>query len=722
MKNSIKIALLALSVIFSFSITLGMTLPELDKLSNTETEHLFAHYQAELPIIINILGLQENLFDTLEAYKNGKISKEEYLARINQINSGVISIIPSCIEKYEKATGKFKSILQPVLNYRKSMVTHCPSVNNVLIINRNGAKIKNIEDTFYKEYIPTKPAAIALFLQSIEFFSRISGLSSNKSESVQIQSKKATDYITPDELGFPSNVPGFVNFLCNICDSLELQEYCCPIIEARLSALQKILKTFESYKNAVTKTDLFEETNTSVNSLSMRNGSWQMKPFKTFEGYYVGYILGTLSKNHNEYSALALASMPLLNSTNEEVKKIANLAHTKSKFDQSMDHYIRLVKLSENLTNTFPVIDQFCEAYKQSKGPQGNLFAQKIQLFPASLINFINNIIVAHDVLNKTNPFGSFADAVKHCVEITKTFTEDYKKNKDVYDKNYKRLKLTLRRPEIQREGTQQRNRFNKNYLAISDLNSHSLKTSKFILSQDEIKLLTYYMPQSETKTIETPKDLPQSSVKNISPDIPQKKKKKNRKKKSNNSDATGSTLNESQPETINVDPSIEKKQQQSNPNNIFVLDKKIAKKINDEKNAMEIHIFRLKDTDKSAPKIMNYDNRVQRWFSNPKEALAEKDFKDNDPRKLNSEVFHTFSKEVDKYALKWGFKRSARNKDNKGVTEILLPGVIDKNGKRYEGLFVYVIDSKYFCYHRFFKECDWRNKLATEWSITIDE
>ncbi len=68
-------------------------------------------------------------------------------------------------------------------------------------------------------------------------------------------------------------------------------------------------------------------------------------------------------------------------------------------------------------------------------------------------------------------------------------------------------------------------------------------------------------------------------------------------------------------------------KKRKDTSKNIFLLDRKIAKKISDEKNKMTIHIYRLKDNDASATKEVIYHDRVGLWFSNPKLALEQKKF-----------------------------------------------------------------------------------------------
>jgi hypothetical protein len=55
-------------------------------------------------------------------------------------------------------------------------------------------------------------------------------------------------------------------------------------------------------------------------------------------------------------------------------------------------------------------------------------------------------------------------------------------------------------------------------------------------------------------------------------------------------------------------------------------------------------------------------------------------------------------------------------------VKEMHLPGAIELNGKRYEGIFVYVIDNKNLCFHRFFHVCDWQNKIAGCWQIDVKD
>ena len=118
---------------------------------------------------------------------------------------------------------------------------------------------------------------------------------------------------------------------------------------------------------------------------------------------------------------------------------------------------------------------------------------------------------------------------------------------------------------------------------------------------------------------------------------------------------------------------------------------------------------------------VVNYDDRVEIWFLNPAKALAQKGYADSDPRRIHSIPFHNFAKEVDKYALKWGYEKTIKNKLGRNAKVVCVPGIIEKDGRKYEGLFIYAIDSMCLCYHRFFHECEWHSVLADQWNVTID-
>ena len=262
-------------------------------------------------------------------------------------------------------------------------------------------------------------------------------------------------------------------------------------------------------------------------------------------------------------------------------------------------------------------------------------------------------------------------------------------------------------------------------YLKECSLASYCLDTvfKHHILSNEETKLISMLR---QPKLIQS-KDVAESfviatAVKKQTVTTKKSKKKKRNRRKTHKEPKTAvsahkaSSIQEESETTALLDQTPQAKSE-----NISLANKQIAKKIIDSKNNMTIYVYRLKDIDPAAGKHINYDNRVQRWFSKPEAALAQKEYAENDPRRAVSIPFHNFAQETDKYALKWGFK-SIRDHHGKNETVIELPGIIIKDENTFEGLFVYVIDIKMLCYHRFFHLCDWHKKRAEEWHVDFKE
>lgn len=709
-----------------------------EEFSTKEIEEILSQYRLEIPLIVQLLIMQESLYESLDFFQTGKITKEEFVKRVNELDSSIIERTQQFNKKHATGTLRLKCSFDPIFNYSKNLLQNCTFGNGGLTINID--QKEKINQLFLNKYQNVRKACIALYKSIAQvYMESISNQLSPQIDTKTTKEKTAMDLITKDELGYNQEFSdlNFLNFLSNVCVSLEMQQICSEIIALRALALKEALNALENYKQTVEKTDLVDKGTLPIDELSIGKGIWHMKPLETVEGYYLGYFLNILSKDHNQFDALSDFARAFLNMPNEEVKKLAEIAMAKSNLDRAMDKYVRLVRLFIKLKdNQTPVVNILCATYEQFLKLQNPIIEKQINLFPHTFFNFINEIEHATESLNNAFTFGSRIKAFELSIKITDKFINEYQEYKELYFKNYKRLKKTLRSlvPKCPASSLYR----DKAYLAGLSLDSYSLNGPRqLLITQQELNFITSLKKKDSEKLLDTKSTQATQQPSEAARANESSNKKKNtrsrKKQEVQRVKEVQGTASEDCSKTISqVTPLVtsamkkldikETEKTKTNSNNVYLLDKKIAKKIIDEKNDMVIHIYRLKESDASTVKIMNYDDRVQLWFSNPKAALTQKNFADSDPRLINSEAFHSFPKEADKYALKWGFKRKSKNNVGKEVTEILVPGVIDRNGTRYEGFFVYVIDSKYLCFHRFFNECDWRNKLSNEWEVKIDE
>lgn len=700
-----------------------------------EVEEILKNHKNEIPVIIRLLVLQESFFEAVESFQNNKISREIFLKKIHELDS---AILPQCrlllTKYYGSMTGKLKSCLNPIFNYSKNIFQNGKQANGGGLLIATDQKEK-INLTFTHEYTVVRKPCIALFhLLSQGYVGSVVNKAEQNSAGLQ-GLRGESDLITKNELGYNENMAdeNFLSFLHNICTTLEVQQILSEVIRFRNLALKEALTAFKNYKRIIEKTDFVDRGNLSTDELPMgiSGRGWQLKPFKTIEGYYIAYFMSMFSRDHTRFEELANFARPHLNVPNEEISNLAQLGIAKSNVDRSLDKYVKLVELFLKIKEKMTAVTALLQAYEELRNDP--ILALPAKLFPAKFFNFIIDIEHAHKDLNSQSTIAGKMKALESSIKITEAFIREFQENTELYVKNYRRLKKTIRKLALKCPSSQlyrERAYLNEDSLSTFSLD-YVLKKSK--PTQQEVDLIREFdrrtgsattpepvAPQQEAEKIATPRE---ESFQPSKPKSTSKKKYKKQIKKKNPSPVSSSSTTLAAAASSSTPEVVQKKERRkNNPQNIILIDKKIAKQIHDEKNGMIIHIFRLKDNDATAGKTVNYDDRMQLWFHNPQAALAEKGYADSDIRRANSEAFHCFAKEVDKYALKWGFKRKLHNKFNKEITEILVPGLIDKTGIRYEGLFVYAIDNKNLCYHRFFHECNWRNKLADEWKITIDE
>ncbi len=103
----------------------------------------------------------------------------------------------------------------------------------------------------------------------------------------------------------------------------------------------------------------------------------------------------------------------------------------------------------------------------------------------------------------------------------------------------------------------------------------------------------------------------------------------------------------------------------------------------------------------------ITYSDYVDSWFTDPTKALESPRFKDLPYSVQNKiRIFHTFSKEIDKYVFTEGLADKIRQtKTKNGETHYFLPGRITIDKLVYTGVYGYAFNKEQICYHRCFTE-----------------
>lgn len=685
-----------LSFLFCFAAQpiKAMELSSLKQFSEEEINLIVKNHLDEIPQLLGLLVNQENMFELYHQFSCEQLEKTEYINQLNILEE-MLLYISNSISNYPEQLKKF---INPISSY----IYLIKNQKNPLSFEQKISIIKNL----YGKYQEIKNSYIVLIEQINMAYIRLTSF-----EQEELGTPKKNRYlISKEEFGINSCPDShFVNIMHNICRTLEVQGNIAEVIVFIHQSLKEIAlrlnKQIEYMQNGSLEINKnFENT--------PGESAYIIKKPKSIEAYYVSYIIGSLSKDPTVFEALEAFALSLINHQNSEIKNFAELALAKSAFDRVFNQYIRLVSIFYKIYNQDLVIRDLEGTYLQSS-PNDPLK----HFFPSALFEFVHLLREENIHFNETREFLGRLNSINNLIAITEKFLNEFEANKKTYATNYNRLKNTLRSlvpkcPSSQLY-TMQR------YLKECSLEPYCLDIvlKNHILDNEEIKLIAKLRQEIRQHAIDTSETvvnekIPSKKQKNIK-QVVHKKKKRSRRKNQKKSKA-------------NKEESPEKEEptQQTDSQKIRLENKTIAREIIDIENDMTIWIYCLKDIDLAAGKLIIYDDRVEQWFSKPENALAEKGYAEDDQRRETSIPFHRFTKEVDRYALKWGFKRNRQNKHGKQVTEIYLPGVIEKkDGTSFTGLFVYVIDVKMLCYHRFFhRQDDWHGKPAEEWQVNFEE
>lgn len=698
------------SFLFCFAVqSVGaMELSSLKEFTDEEITIFIKDNLQEIPRLVGLLLNQEKLFDLYDHFVCEQIGKDEYIRELKNIDAALLHISKTVLHCPER----LKVFINPITQY----IHLLKNQKNPLSLEQKISIIKNLRD----KYVQIKNRCTVLIAQMNNAYRRTSCLEIASTDEKD-NPKKNRHLISKQELGFMDSSldSHFCTFMHNICRTLEIQGYLAEVIVFVHQSLKELDHRLTIYRETLSQSNVLEKNENVGNIPNARPGEYAyiIKKPKSLEACYVAYIIGGLSKDPAAFDKLGGIALSLINHQNEEIRDYAKLALAKSNFDRALDHYIKLVKIFLKIYDQDPIMKYFETAYQVNA-----LNNPSISFLPCSLFRFMHLLNQANNNLNEVREYSEKLTVINGLLGYTEEFLNEYKANQKTYATNYKRLKDTLR-SLMPKCPTSQLYTMTR-YLNESSLEPYCLETvlKGNFLSDEEIQIILRMRKNKPTSTTEDVaanvvdvRTVPEKKQKNIKKVQPKKKKRSRRKNQGKNKKREEASEKEN-PETKSLD------QKQTNSQKIRLADKKIAKKIVDSENNMTLSVCCMKDPDPAAGKLIIYDDRVQQWFTDPQKALAQKGFAEHDPRRDTSIPFHSFAKDIDKYALKWGFKRAGQNNHGKHVTEIYLPGFIEKDGTFFEGLFVYVIDVKMLCYHRFFTICDWHQKLADEWQVDFEE
>lgn len=685
------------SLMFCLSVKFldGMESRSSQEFSEEELNTLVKNNISETSQLFWLLLHQEKLFDLYSNFIHENIAKNEYLLELKKIDTALLNNSEKLVNYFER----FSKFIFPISFYMNYLRKNQKGPSNF------EQKIKIIEN-LYGKYSQIRESCLSLSEQLHSAFE--DGTKLNKEiDDGQDGLKKNRYLISKGELGYNDLYPevNFIVDLHNICRALETQGNLIEIVILIPELLKKLGFFLEQYIEILTKSDFLE-----IEAKTSKRYIYKIKQPQSYEALYVSYIFSAISQNPMAFEKLAEFALSFSDIENSEIKKFVKLAQAQSSFDRMLDQYVKLVQILLKIYNHDPVTRNLEIAYPA-------ISQDTLDFLPCALFRFSSLLNEENKNFNKAEELSGRLNIINNLIKLTEEFFSEFKVNKEKYDSNYKRLKNTLRNLVSKCPSSQLYNK--QKYLNESSLKFYCLDMLIKVnfLSGEEIKLILKLRENLlESRVSKEPEDndngieVKRVKQKNIKKIVRKKKKKsrrKNQRKKKTNKDGV---------EQIGLE------QGQLPPQKICVGTKRIAKKFFDNENDMTICMYCMKNSDRSAGKIVIYDDRVQEWFSYPEKALADKEYPEDDIRRVTSIPFHKFSKEVDKYALKWGFKRNGQNKHGQLVTEIYLPGVIEKDGNKFEGLFVYVIDVKMLCYHRFFTICDWHQKFADEWQVEFEE
>lgn len=685
------------SLLFCLSIKFvdGMESRPSQEFGEEELNTLVKDNISETSQLFWLLLHQEKLFDLYSNFIHENIEKTKYLIELKNFDILLLNNSVKLVNFFER----FSKFIFPITFYMNYLRKNQKDPSNF------EQKIKIIGN-LYSKYIQIRDSCLSL-LDQLHLAYKDATKLNEEMDNGQDCLKKNRYLISKRELGYNDFYPevNFIVDLHNICGALETQGNLVEIIILMHQLLKKLGFALEQYIEIATKSDFLE-----MDSKTCNRFIYNIKKPESYEGLYVSYIFSALSQNPMAFEKLAEFALSFSDIENSEIKKFVKLAQAQSSYDSMLDQYVKLVRILLKIYNHDPItrnLEIACPAITKDT----------LDFLPCALFQFSSLLRQENKNFNKAEEFSGRLNIINNLIKLTEEFLGEFEVNKEKYDSNYKRLKNTLRNLVSKCPSSQLYNK--QKYLNEYSLKFYCLDMLIKVdfLSSEEIKLIlklkenlleSEVSKESESLVDET--EITRRKQKNVKKVIQRKKKKsrrKNQRKKKTNKVAV---------EQIGLE------QGQLPLQKICLGNKRIAKKFFDIENDMTICMYCMKNSDRSAGKIVIYDDRVQEWFSNPERALADKEYAEDDIRRATSIPFHKFSKEVDKYALKWGFKRQAVYKHGNHVTEIYLPGVIERNGEISEGLFVYVIDVKMLCYHRFFTICDWHQKLADEWQVEFEE
>lgn len=690
-----------------------MELSSLEQFTKEELPHLNLN---DMPSLIGLLTYQERLFNLYYCFNHGQIENEKFLKDSTYLEVCVLKIINSTFD-CPKLLEKF---IKPIRDY----ITYIAELQQ-----RNSLSFEQrmkIIKVLYGKYEEIRNSCLLFKEQADKAY--IKSIVEETKQTVPILRKKR-HLISKEEFGYNNLYTDFyfLNFLHNICRTLETQGYLAEIIVFIHLKLQQLSDAFIGYKEQILHNDCLEINPTSENDPSP-TPDYAIKKPKSIEGYYISHIVSSFSKDHTAFEKFGAFALSLINHQNSEVKNFAALALAKSTCDRILDQYVKLITIFLKIYNQDPVIYLLEKSYHAISQMTDDNLKKSIQFLPSALFKFAHHSHQANIHFNET-AFPKKLNAINVLIAHAEEFLNEFSANKETYVGNYKRLKDTLRSLVTKCPSSQLYTMHH--YLKECSLAPYCLDTiiKNHILSNEQIKLISKLRQETLIDASDTPenddniKEIPVRKQRTTKGTLHKKKRSRRRKNQKKRKQSLPASRKEtSSKQEISETVALCLDQNQAKSENIHLADKKIARKIIDVKNNMTIYVYRMNGNDPSAGKHINYDDRVQQWFSTPEKALAEKKYTESDPRRETSIAFHSFSEEINRYALKWGFKRKTQNNYGKNVTEIHLPGIIEKDGNSYEGLFVYVIDIKLLCYHRFFHSCDWHKKLVEEWQVDFKE
>ena len=669
----------------------------------------------------HIFHLQESYADLFDQYKEKQCTKK-------QLDEDLLKLAAQSLESFHRISQEHISshfspllqFLQPFLDHRSTLLLHAKfTQDTVMDIPPHiwESENKKLVANYESKRATCKQILTQLINKINQDFPKTMLQDSKKQISSQ-KKQQASHFITKEETGYSADLPDlfFINFLHNCCMGLEAQNTAAEVIALHELAAKQYANILLIRNQFVQEAGIFE--NDTINEKDIddddddefkRASFSKFKTPSTIEGNYVLQILLEIcSAATLDFEALKEFENILHNHPNHEVKNYARYAGIYAQEYSASLRFIRLGKIFYNIYEHRSIIFILANSYKKQLAA-GNM-QKSSQIYPIQLFEYYNATLDAADAFNESPSMQARANSTLPFIKIARTFIAEYENQKSNYCQIYKRLKDTLRETIRHAPGLN----LSKEYLHGTslldyDLNAYIKKKTLTEIELTELKQARKDACRDAKLQRQTDNFLPESA--NYTP-------------KKNALISFLDTNKRSRPnkaKTVTLKTSDNPIPKPDHHNLIDPVFGKFGKKIFDAKNNVIFYFFKLKSPDYTAESIMILDDRVRQWFEDPQKALEAKKFADNDPRKATSTLYHTFTPAIDKWTLKWGFKKQALNTHGKEVQEIMLPGLLEKDGIKKQILFGYVIDSKKLCYHRCIEEYKWNAKPFHEWKTTAD-